>query len=39
MSFLIKNDEVCEKYKQICGLTKNKLELNFIVHLLKIKNT
>ena len=29
MSFLIKNDEVCEKYKQTWGLIKNKLSIKF----------
>ena len=29
MSFLIKNDEVWEKCKQIWGLTKNKLGIKF----------
>ena len=29
MSFLIKNDEVWEKYKQIWGLIKNKLGIKF----------
>ena len=29
MSFLIKNDEVREKYKQIWGLIKNKLGIKF----------
>ena len=30
MSFLIKNDEVWEKCKQIWGLTKNKLGIKFL---------
>ena len=29
MSFLIKNDAVCQKYKQIWGLIKNKLGIKF----------
>ena len=29
MSFLIKNDKVWEKYKQIWGLIKNKLGIKF----------
>ena len=29
MSFLIKNDEVCEKYEDICDVIKNKLGIKF----------
>ena len=29
MSFLIKDDKLCEKYKQIWGLIKNKLGIKF----------
>ena len=29
MSFLIENDELWEKYKQIWGLIKNKLDIEF----------
>ena len=29
MSFLIKNDEVCEKYKEIWDENKNKLGIKF----------
>ena len=38
MSFLIKDDEVWEKYKQIWGMIKNKLEIKFhSFHSLKTK--
>ena len=39
MSFLIKDDEVWEKYEQIWGLIKNKLGINFHSELVYDKNT
>ena len=39
MSFLIKDDEVWEKYEQIWGLIKNKLGINFHSELFYDKNT
>ena len=39
MSFLIKDDEVWEKYENIWDVIKNKQTLNFIANLFTIKNT
>ena len=39
MSFLIKDDEVWEKYENIWDVIKNKQTLNFIANIFTIKNT
>ena len=39
MSFLIKHDEVWEKYENIWYVIKHKLGINFIANLFKNKNT
>ena len=39
MSFLIKNDEVCEKYEDIWDVTKNKLGIKFHSEPIYEKNT
>ena len=39
MSFLIKDDEVWEKYKDICYVIENKLGIKFIANLFIIKHT
>ena len=39
MSFLIKNDEVREKYKKIWDVIKNKLSIKFNSEPIAIKNT
>ena len=39
MSFLIKHDEVWEKYENIWYVIKHKLGINFIANLFKDKNT
>ena len=39
MSFVIKNDDVLDKYNEIGDKIKNKLNINFIIRLFIMKNT
>ena len=39
MSFIIKNDDVLDKYNEIGDKIKNKLNINFIIRLFIMKNT